>query len=62
MYTTTDFEKTLLKATAMLCITILEVVNLATVGIDGSLFGLVVAAISGLAGYEIGKRQRSPTV
>ena len=50
-------DQALLKATAMLCITALEVVNLATVGIDSSLLSLVVAVIAGLAGYEVGKRR-----
>ena len=48
---------TAIKITAILAITALEIANLLTYGIDGSLFGLVVACISGLAGYEIGKRK-----
>jgi len=50
-------EKALLKATAIVCITLLEAINLVVTGIDSSLFGLVVAVIAGLAGYEIGKRK-----
>lgn len=37
---------------AMLCITGLEIVALAN-GIDGAVFGLVIAALAGLGGYEI---------
>jgi len=37
---------------AILCITALEVVALAQ-GVDGAVFGVVIAAIAGLGGYEI---------
>lgn len=37
---------------AMLCITSLEVVALLK-GTDGAVFGIVIAAIAGLGGYEI---------
>ena len=37
---------------AMVCITALEVVALLK-GIDGAVFGFVVAALAGLGGYEI---------
>ncbi|NVM22280.1 MAG: hypothetical protein HWN68_10935 [Desulfobacterales bacterium] len=37
---------------AMLCITGLEVVAL-TNGINGAIFGVAIAAIAGLGGYEI---------
>jgi hypothetical protein len=39
-------------ALAICCLTTLEVVALLK-GIDGSLFGLIVATIAGLAGYQI---------
>lgn len=45
-------EKTLIITTAIACIALLEVVAMLT-GIDGAYFGIVIAAISGLAGYEI---------
>jgi len=51
-------DKAMLKLVAMVCITLLELGNLATYGVDGALFGLVVAAISGLAGYQLGKVSR----
>ena len=41
---------------AILCITILEAIAL-TQHIDGAIFGIAIAAISGLGGYEI-KSQR----
>ena len=41
---------------AILCITILEVAALGT-GVDGSAFGVAIAAVSGLAGYQV-KSQR----
>ena len=37
---------------AMICITGLEAVALLN-GVDGALFGIAIAAISGLGGYQI---------
>lgn len=37
---------------AILCITALEIVAI-TQGINGAIFGVAVAAIAGLGGYEI---------
>ncbi len=37
---------------AMICIASLEVLALVK-GIDGALFGIVVAALAGLGGYEV---------
>ena len=37
---------------AMLCITALEVAALLK-GVDGAVFGFVIAALAGLGGYEI---------
>jgi len=48
----------LLKATAIICITALEICNLLTTNIDGTILSLAVAVISGLAGYEIGKKKK----
>lgn len=44
---------------AMLCITTLEVVAL-LMGVNGALFGIGIAAISGLGGYEIHKLRSRP--
>jgi len=41
---------------AILCITILEAMAI-WAGIDGALFGIAIAAIAGLGGYQI-KSQR----
>lgn len=38
--------------TAILCIALLEAIAIFK-GLDGAYFGLVIAAVSGLAGYEI---------
>lgn len=40
---------------AILCITVLEVFAL-VYGVDGALFGIGIAAISGLGGYQIHKQ------
>lgn len=45
-------DKIIIGLTAIACITLLEVVAIIC-GIDGAYFGIVVAAVSGLAGYEI---------
>jgi hypothetical protein len=45
-------DTTILKSIAMISIALLEVAALAA-GLDGALFGLVIAAIAGLAGYEV---------
>lgn len=37
---------------AMICIVILEVVALIQ-GVNGAVFGIVIAALAGLGGYEI---------
>ena len=37
---------------AMVCITALEVIALLK-GVDGAVFGIVIAALAGLGGYEI---------
>lgn len=39
---------------AILCITTLEVIAM-ILGVNGALFGLAIAAIAGLGGYEIHK-------
>ena len=48
-------DKTFVKMTAILALAILESTAL-LVGLDGQIFTVVVAAIAGLAGYEIGKK------
>jgi len=48
-------NKTLLAITAMICITILQIVNMLTVKIDQSIMVLIISVISLYAGYNIGK-------
>jgi len=50
-------EKTILKLWAMSLISILEVVNLLYFKVDGTILSLVIGAICGLAGYELGKKR-----
>ena len=50
-------EKTIIKLWAMSLIASLETINLIFFGVDSVVFTTVVAAIAGLAGYEIGKRK-----
>lgn len=45
-------DKVLLKMVGILCITALELHAL-NMGIDGQLFGLVIATIGGIVGYTI---------
>jgi hypothetical protein len=50
-------EKTTIKLWAMSLIAGLEAVNIAVFHVDGAVFGGVIAAIAGLAGYSIGKER-----
>lgn len=45
----------LVKIVAIVSLTVLESINLATAKIDGAILILVSSIIGGLAGYEIGK-------
>jgi len=49
-------DKTVLAIVCVLCITILEVVNLLTARIDSTVIAAVVGAIAGIAGYKVGQR------
>lgn len=44
---------------AIVCITALQCVALAY-GVDGALFGLAIAAIAGLGGYQLHKARVNP--
>ena len=48
-------DTTLIKITAIASITAIEIANILVWRVDGAILGLVIASISGLAGYEIGK-------
>ena len=49
-------DSTYIKIAAIIAIAAIECVNLLTAKIDSAITSLVVAAIAGLAGYQIGKR------
>ena len=48
-------DTTLIKITAIVCIAGIEIANILAWRVDGAILGLVIASISGLAGYEVGK-------
>ena len=52
-----NVERMVKSIVAISCLTTLEMTALLT-GTDGALFLPVVAAIAGLAGYELGKKQK----
>jgi hypothetical protein len=52
-------DSTMIKITAILSLTILETVNLIFMRIDGNVLMTISAIIGGIAGYEIGRQQRS---
>ncbi len=45
---------TLTSIVAIICLTVLEVVNLLTFGIDSGVLGVITSAIAGIAGYNVG--------
>ena len=49
-------DRTLVKIAAIVAIAAIEVTNLLTAKIDSTLTSVVVAAIAGLAGYQLGKK------
>jgi hypothetical protein len=51
-------DSTLLKVTAIVAVTVIEVVNLFTAKIDSVLTSTIVAVIAGLAGYSFGKTKK----
>jgi hypothetical protein len=50
-------ESTLKSIVAMICVTVLQVVNMMTVKIDTGIMVLIITAISIYAGYQIGVRR-----
>jgi hypothetical protein len=50
-------DRTLVKVAAIIAIAAIEVTNLLTAKIDSTLTSIIVAAIAGLAGYQVGKRK-----
>jgi hypothetical protein len=50
-------EQTLKSIVAMICVTVLQVVNMLTVRVDAGIMVLVITVISLYAGYQIGIRR-----
>jgi len=46
-------ESTILAVTGMVCLTILEVINMCVFGTDGTILTGIASLIAGLAGYNI---------
>ena len=56
-------DKTILSLVAILCLTVLEIAAMLT-GLDGYIFGVIIAAIAAISGYEIRdliKKPETPT-
>jgi hypothetical protein len=51
-------DTTLIKIVAIVSLTILEIVNMFTMKIDGNILLTIGAIIGGIAGYEIGIKRR----
>jgi len=51
-------NKTLVKMTAIICLTAIEIANLLTTNIDGAFLTFIVSIIAGLAGYEFGRKAK----
>jgi len=47
-------ERTLFKIVAIVCITVLEICNIIFLKADGAMFGVVIAIVAGIAGYQVG--------
>lgn len=47
-------SKDIVKITAIVCLALMEIVNLATLRIDGAILMAISAIIGGIAGYEVG--------
>ncbi len=52
-------DESIIKLTAIICITALQIVNLLTARIDGNIMITIGVIIGGLAGYEYGKKKKS---
>jgi len=51
-------DNTIVKITAIVSLTILEIANLLTLRIDGGVLLAIGSIIGGIAGYEIGRRSK----
>ena len=50
-------DSAIVKTTAILALTAIEIVNMLTVKIDGMILLLIGGLIGGIAGYEYGKQK-----
>ena len=50
-------DKTIIKVTAIISLTILEIVNLVVAHLDGNILLSVGVIIGGIAGYEFGRHK-----
>lgn len=50
-------DGTLVRIVAILCATAIEIVNLYTLKLDGTLLNLVIVALLGMAGYDVLKKK-----
>jgi len=51
-------DSTLIKITAIVSLTVLEIINMLTMKIDGNVLLTIGAIIGGIAGYSIKKRRK----
>ncbi len=51
-------DKTIVKVTAIISLTVLEIVNLLTTKLDGNILLSLGIIIGGIAGYEYGRRKK----
>jgi hypothetical protein len=51
-------DATIIKITAIISLTILEIANLLTLKIDGGVLLAIGSIIGGIAGYEIGRKSK----
>lgn len=49
-------ESTIVKLTAIACLTMLEIANIICMHVDGNVLLTIGAIIGGIAGYEFGRR------
>ena len=49
-------DKTLIAVISIICLTVLEAINMLTAQIDGQIAGLVIGTIATIAGYAFGVR------
>ncbi|MEM2446491.1 MAG: hypothetical protein QW734_07520 [Candidatus Bathyarchaeia archaeon] len=51
-------DKTIITLTGIICLTILQIINMLTMKIDSQVTGLVIGAIAAIVGYAYGKHKK----